>query len=412
MVLIGTPAGKLQRIRKWGRDAFAALLRAIFTVIAFVGWLAGDRRRDLASLRIEKILLIRVDLLGDLVLTMPAVAAVRRRYPKAHITMLVLPYTAPALELFPYVDEVLSFDINKLRPSGDMLNPAHYQELWRLLRKLRQEKFDLCVSFHGLYAGLFSFLSGSLARAGYRGEGCPFLYNVPLPGKRYSIPQHEVHYDMALARAAGAEDTQAAPDAAIPQYASENVATLLAKEGISPHDLLIAFHPGSANGSAKRWPAPGWAALADRLFNDLGARIVLTGVNSELPLAKDIVGMTKNRPAVLTGKTSIVEAAALLARCRVLVSGDSAPLHMASAIGTPVVALHGPTDPDISGPFGGRSVVIWKKTECSPCYDLSDTAECRNKTLLCMRAITPEEVYTAVESLLQTPARMTPGATA
>jgi len=109
MVLIGTPAGKLQRLRKWGRDAFAALLRAIFTVIAFVGWLAGDRNRDPASLQVEKILLIRVDLLGDLVLTMPAVAAVRRRYPKAHITMLVLPYTAPAM------DETEAREVRSLR---------------------------------------------------------------------------------------------------------------------------------------------------------------------------------------------------------------------------------------------------------------------------------------------------------
>ncbi|MDP2662190.1 MAG: lipopolysaccharide heptosyltransferase II [Dehalococcoidia bacterium] len=411
MAPVGAPVSRFKHFRKWGRDLFATVIRAVFTSAGFLAWLTrwrGTGSDRLVTKKIDKILLIRLDLLGDIFLTLPAVAAIRRRYPDAQMNMLALPYTAPALKLFPYVDQVLTFDINRLRPSGDMLNPTHYRDLWRLIRKLRKERYDLCVSFYGLYAGLLSFLSGSRVRIGYLGEGCPFLFTTPLPGKRYSIRQHEALYNLALARAAGAsEPAELKPS--IPAETLERVSVLLEEAGVSTDDLLIAFHPGSANGAAKRWPGWGWARLAESLTERLGARIVLTGVASELPLAQDITRQTSTRLAITTGRTSILEAAALLTCCKVLVTGDSAPAHMASALGVPVVALYGPTDPAISGPYGGRSIVLRKKTGCSPCYDLSNTAECRKTALLCMEAITPEEVFEAVKEILRTPAPAAPG---
>lgn len=410
MASVGTRRN-LRRFKKRGRAWGTALLRAVFTALAFLAWLRGDRRQDPATGEIKKILLIRLDLLGDVILTMPAVAALRWRYPKAHMAMLVLPYTAPALDLFPYVDQVLTFDINKLRPSGDMLNPVHYRDLWRLLRKLRRERCDLSISFYGLYAGLLAFLSGARLRIGYRGEGCPFLYNLPVPGRRYLVRQHEVEYNLDLARAAGARGPWDPLRAAIPVGAQERVEALLDQEGIGPGDVVVALHPGAANDPAKRWPAPGWARLADRLVRGMGARVALTGVASELPLVGEVVGQMSTRPVILAGKTSFAEMASLLARCRALVAGDSAPLHLAWALGVPVVALHGPTDPAISGPYGGRAVVLRKEALCPPCYDLSDTAECSRGDLLCMKALTSEEVYAAVERVLQAPAPAVPGTT-
>ncbi len=411
MALVGAPVLKFRRFKKYGRDLFAISVCTVFTAAGFLAWLTRWMSRDSASpvmRSIDKILLIRLDLLGDVILTLPAVAAIRRRYPEAKISMLVLPYTAPALKLFPYVDQILTFDINRLRPSGDMLNPNHYRDLWRLIKKLRNERFDLCVSFYGLYAGVFSFLSGSRVRVGYRGEACPFLFTNALPGKRYSIRQHEALYNLTLARAAGVVEPVELK-ATIPADAVESVSVMLEEAGVSSKDLLIAFHPGSANGSAKRWPERGWARLAENLSEGLGARIVLTGVASELPLAQDIARRTTTRLSIVTGKTNILEAAALLIRCKVLVTGDSAPAHLASALGVPVVGLYGPTDPAISGPYGGRSIVLTKQTSCSPCYDLSDSAECRKATLQCMEAITPEEAYEAVKEMLRTPAPVATG---
>ncbi len=399
--------------RRWG----TAFVRGIFTIVAFLSWVTGGfyRREDPGVFQgretqagapknaqdVKKILLIRMDLLGDVILTMPAVAALRKGYPLAHITMLVLPYTAPALDLFPYVDRVVTFDINKLRPSGDMLNLSHYRDLWRLLHRLRQERYDLAVSFYGLYAGILALISGARLRIGYRGEGCPFLFNLPVPGRRYEVPQHEVEYDLALARAAGACETLVALTPAIPEEVKDRALALLSHEGVGPQDLLVAIHPGSTNGTAKRWTIQGWAALADRVATELGAGVIFNGVASEMPLVREITGRMKTTPVVMAGKTSIPELAYLLTRCRVLVTGDSAPLHLAWSLGVPVVGLYGPTDPVVSGPYGGRSVVLRKEISCSPCYDLLDTAECRRESVACMEAITEEEVFTAVKRALQ-----------
>lgn len=346
-------------------------------------------------------MLIRMDLLGDVILTMPAVAAVRRRYPKAHITMLAVPYTAPVLGLFPYADRVLSFDLNKLRPSGDMLNLAHYRDLWSLVRLLRQERYDLAISFYGLYAGILAFLSGARLRVGYRGEGCPFLFNLPILGRRYAKQQHEVEYNLALARAAGALERAEPLQTQVPEAVRESADRLLEREGIAPRDLLVAIHPGSTNGAAKRWPTHSWAGLADRLGTELGARVVISGVASEVPLVREVTQRMGTRPVVLAGKTSIQELAYILTRCRLLVAGDSAPLHLAWAMGVPVVALFGPTDPAISGPCSGRAAVLRKETSCSPCYDLQDTPECRRRNLECMEAITVDEVFAAVRLHLE-----------
>lgn len=427
----------LRRLKRRGRHWGTSLIRSIFTAVAFLAWLRGgpgvfqrtgrrvgrDRRNDLGGEAaseqvlgdVKKVLLIRLDLLGDVILTMPAVAALRERYPEARITMLVLPYTAPVLELFPYVDRVLTFDLNKMRPSGDMLNFSHYRDLWRLVRRLRRERYDLAVSFYGLHAGILSFVSGARLRIGYGGEGCPLLFNVPVPGRRYETAQHEAEYNLTLARAAGAFTSPPTPSPLaerglggevtlipkIPDGVGDKVSALLDLEGIGPQDLLVAIHPGSTNGEAKRWTTQGWAGLADRLATGLGARVIINGVASELSLVQQITGQMKTRPVVMAGKTSVLELAGLLARCRVLVSGDSAPLHLASALGVPVVGLYGPTDPAIVGPFGRGAILLRKGLPCSPCYSLQDVAECRRESVACMEAITQEEVFGAVERALR-----------
>jgi lipopolysaccharide heptosyltransferase II len=371
----------------------------VFSAAGLVGWLLGDRAKTLRPSEVRRMLLIRLDLLGDVVLTMPAVRALRQRYPQAHIAMLVLPYTAPLVALLPYVDEVLAFDINKLRPSGEMLNPIHYRELWRLVRKLRRDRYDLCISFYGFYASLFSFISGARYRLGYSGESCPFVQNVSLPGGRYRERKHELEYNLTLAEAAGAVRDHGPLEFELPQEAMERVGRLLGQEGAATGTPLIALHPGASNGLAKRWPIQSWAALADRLVSEMGVRVVLTGSGAELSLANEVAGLMAAKPIIAAGQTTVPELVALLARCQAVVCGDSAPLHIAASLGIPSVALHGPTDPVISGPFGPSSIAL-RKEGCPPCYDLSDTAECSKNEATCIQNITVEEVYTALEKVL------------
>jgi len=386
-------------VKRQLKNLALAVLYVIFTVVGLIGWLRTEKRKDFAACEVKKILIIRLDLLGDVVLSSPAIRALRDAYPNAHIAMLVLPYTAQIVRLFPEVDEVYTFDINQLRPSGDMLNLAHYGELYHLLRRLRRERFDLCVSLYGLWASLFSYGSGAHFRVGYRGESYPFMHNIAIGGRRYCERKHEVEWNLVLAKAGGAKRTDLTFKLVIPRDVEEKVLTMLKQEGVNDGDLLIGMHCGASNGSAKRWMTNGWAVLADTLIREKGAKVVFTGSANELPLVGEVVEQMQETPIVMAGRTDLLELAALVRRCRLFVSGDSGPLHIAVALGIPTVAVHGPTDPAISGPYDPNAAVVRKPLPCSPCYDSYDVAECPKDNPVCMKMISAGEVYAAVERM-------------
>ena len=175
------------------------------------------------------------------------------------------------------------------------------------------------------------------------------------------------------------------------------------EHGVDDGTLLIGIHAGSINGSAKRWPAAHWAEVADRLHADYGARVVLTGSQSELPIAEAVTRAMRSRPIVLTGQTSIDELAAVLARCDLVLSGDSGPLHMAVALNRPTISVYGPTDPAISGPYprpGQTAIVLRTGIGCSPCYNALSTAECPYGNTDCMHHLTVDRMYQAVRRVL------------
>jgi lipopolysaccharide heptosyltransferase II len=156
---------------------------------------------------------------------------------------------------------------------------------------------------------------------------------------------------------------------------------------------LIALHAGARNGQAKRWPARHWATLARLLSDELGAVVALTGAPGEAPLAGDVERMAGRPLLNLCGQTSLPELKALLAACDLVISGDSGPMHIACALGRPVIALHGPTDPAISGPTTPDAIVLRLGLWCSPCYDASATAECRFGNPVCMKDLAPGMVF-------------------
>lgn len=355
----------------------------------------------------KRILVIRTDLMGDVILSLPAVHALRRAYPAAQIDMLVLPPNVGVLKHDPAIARIITYDPNIWRRPNAFLTPASYRAFLGLIRDLRAARYDLCLSLAGDWASVFAFLSGARRRVGYRGEAYPFFMTDPVPGRRYRIRQHEVDYICGLARAAGAviEGEQRVPRLTVSDQARAEVQALLEANGVRKGDLLIAAHAGAANGVAKRWPIPYWAALADRLMTELGAKVILTGAASDAEITGAVAARVRQTPLDFAGKTTIPQLAALLERCDLVISGDSGPLHMAGAVGTPVLAIHGPTDPALSGPVGEDATVLRLGIWCSPCYDASYWAVCRFFNPVCMKAVTPDQVLAAARARLGQSAR-------
>jgi lipopolysaccharide heptosyltransferase II len=392
-----------------------ALQRVIYISLGAVGLLSrlGQVGRAMprlspATFAPTRILVIRTDLMGDVILSLPAVHALQRAYPAAHIDMLVLPANVGVIKADPAVSRIVTYDPNIWRRPNAFLSPASYRAFLGLLGGLRAARYDLCLSLAGDWASVFAFLSRARRRVGYGGEAYPFFMTDPVPGRRYRLHQHEVEYIVGLAKAAGGivEDDQRAPSLAVSEQARAEVKALLEANGVAGGDLLIAAHAGATNGVAKRWPIPHWAELADQLIAELGAKVVLTGAASDAEITGAVAARMRQAPLDFAGKTTIPQLAALLERCNLVISGDSGPLHMAGAVGTPVIAMHGPTDPELSGPVGKDATVLRLGIWCSPCYDASFWAVCRFYNPVCMKAITPARVLAAARDCLERPALM------
>jgi lipopolysaccharide heptosyltransferase II len=374
---------------------------AAFTLVGLVRWLRPQGEPDRNVL--QKILLVRVDLLGDVIYAMAAADALRDRYPTAHIAMLTLPHTAALARLNPSLDEVVALDTNRIRSLRGTLDPSTWLDYMRILRRLRSRQFDLCISLYGRMGSLCAFLSGAKRSIGYAAEAYPLLLSDPVSGGRHQERLHEVEYVRRLARYAGAERPPDRIALTIPEDALERARRLLNGHGISDDERLVVIHPGAVNGSAKRWPEEHWARLAETLSQRESIKIVLIGAEIDRVVAERVLGATRADISSLVGSTDLPVLAAVLARANLVVSGDSGPLHLAVALGRPLVAIYGPTDPRIYGPHRPATTTIIHRADlpCSPCYSLATTAECPLADPICMRLVSVGEVVKSALEVLR-----------
>jgi lipopolysaccharide heptosyltransferase I len=334
---------------------------------------------------IRRLLLIKPSSLGDIVHAMPTLALLRRCFPQAEVTWLVKRQWAPLVERINGVDRLCAV-------AGGLSG-------WlAVVPALRAARFDLVVDLQGLFrSGAMAWLSGCPRRIGFANarEGSPFFYTerVPVP----AVNMHAVDRYLLVASALGA------PSIERPQFEfrrrpedEEMAGALLAGAGIDPASQWIAVNV-SARWPTKRWPAGHFAALADRLQQAGLGSVVLLGGASERPDSDAVRHRMQTKPVDLTGQTPVGLLPALLRRAAVLVTNDSGPMHIAAAVGTPVVALFGPTDPRRTGPYGSGHRVLSHAVACRPCF----SRECRHSIALeCLRAVTPDQVEEAVRRQL------------
>ncbi len=409
------PPDTKTKLRKFGirtsKGVLGACISAFMTAVGFLLWL-GRRGKHLPPLTPQtfhprRILVIRLDLIGDLVLSLTVVRALKRAYPEAEIDLLAVPASGAIARPDPDLHEVICYDPNIWRRPQALLRGQNWREAYKLLKRLRARRYDLAVSVFGPWAGTLAVLSGAPRRVGFGRESYFGFMTDNVPGRHWKPgdSKHEVDYCLELARKAGAIVT---PEDRVPRLyvepqARQAVGRLLSKAGVqeSENRPLIACHVSSNNGQSKRWPLPYWATLLDRLIREQHARVILTGASVDLPLIEEVTKRMHEQPINLAGKTSLPQLAALLQRADLMISGDSGPMHIAAAVGTPLIAIHGPTDPEQSGPVSPKATILRSPIWCSPCYRAKDTADCRFYTTQCMKNITPTQVFEVAREKLQ-----------
>ena len=383
----------------------------IYLMMSFMGGLFWLERRGkkyppltTQNKHPRHILVIRLDLIGDLVLSMTTVRALKHSYPDTAIDLLALPASAKVVMGDPDLNEIITYDPNIWRRPKALIQIKNWRNTYNLLSHLRARDYDIAVSVFGRWAGILAVLSGAKRRVGFGRESYPGLMTDNVRGYhwRSGDHKHEVDYCLKLARAAGAITSTAdrTPHLYVDPLAHQQLEQLLEREGIVPEKPIIVCHISSNNGQSKRWPIPYWAILIDKLIRGQNAQVILTGAPDDKPLIECVTRQMQEQAIDLIGKTNLPQLVALLKRANLVISGDSGPMHIAAAVGTPLIAIHGPTDPALSGPVSPTATVLRSDIWCSPCYNAKDSADCRFFTTQCMKNILPSQVFKVAQEKL------------
>src|SRR3989338_5632443 len=334
------------------------------------------------------ILVIKISAMGDVVLVTASLKALRGKYPRAKIYCLVGKESRKVLQNCPYLDGLIIDDTRPKRKG--------WSRAIRLSHRLRKYRFDKIVDFqNSRKSHLLAFLSFPRESYGYDNGKWSKLLTNPLRGYRNDIPA--VDHQFQLLQAMGITPPR---ELSLELWPSDKdrkyVQELFDAEWLGNVTRIVGINiAASQKWQTKNWPVEHIARLCDLLAGK-SIRVVITGMAKDKPLVEQLLARTKSKPAVFAGRTDVLQLAALIERCKVYITPDSAPLHIAAAMRTPLVAFFGPTDSRRHQPPAKNMIILEKKPACAPCY----SPRCLIMTHACLRDITPDEVAGKIESLM------------
>ncbi len=355
------------------RSLYYAGLDAVGYAVFFLCGLS-PRKRDIAKDAISRILVIRVDRIGDLILSTPAIRAVRETFPGAQIHLLVAPYTKDLVVHNPHIDRLLV-------PGQDTI-PKDY---------------DLAIALHpGYRQNALAFKSGARYRAGYTGWGGGFFLTHKIKDDRATRVRHEVDSALEVVGLAGCTTAQKELDVSVTPEGERFAQGFFAAAGLSEQDLVIVVHPG-ARQEYIRWKKEGFAKAADLLVRELKAKIILSGSAGEKGLIEDVAAKMQARPVLAVG-LELTQLVSVIKRSSLYLGNCTGPMHIAVALKVPIVAVFGPVHPLDShhawGPRGRNARIVSKDPGCPRCHP----SECRH--FRCMELIRAEDVLEAAKQLM------------
>lgn len=339
-------------------------------------------------INIQSILVIKLGAIGDVILITASLKALRNKFPQARIICLVGKQSRKILQNCPYLDGLIVFD-HKRKDLG----------LFRILKfakKLRVFKFDKVIDFqNNRKSHLMAFLTLAKERYGYRNKKLGFLLNRGIrdTGKKVSPVAHQFE----ILKEFDIKDKGVVLELWPSQQDKDCAKELLESEWLKNVKNIVGINlAASERWQTKNWPIEHWAEVCDRL-SEKNIRVIITGIEKDMPAYQQLRGLVKSKPANFIGRTDVMQLAALIKYCKVFLTPDSAPMHVAAAMHVPFIAFFGPTDSERHLPPAKRFVVMEKKLECAPCYN----TRCNILTHACMKDITVNEVMVKIEELLK-----------
>lgn len=347
----------------------------------------------------QKILVLRLSAVGDVLRTLPAVKALKERFPYSSIAWITEEPAEALLKSQPEIDRVILFP--RRRWAKGIRSPktlwGTVVEMVRFVKRLRREGYGVCLDFHGsLKSGLLALLSGSPRRVGYDRRSVKegnFLFS----NEKVALPQEKIsryERNALLLKGMGIEGGRVEPSLHIPREDKQYIEEFFRESLNGTKRPWITIHPGTSSKTLyKRWMADRYAQLADRLTEELGATVLFTWGPGEKEWVQGIQGQMRRSSVLAVETFSLTQLAEIFRRCDLYIGGDTGPTHVASFVRTPVVVIYGPTDPVINEPYGVHRKVR-RAVGCNPCRKRS----C--KELRCLKAVKVEDVFRAAREML------------
>jgi len=336
----------------------------------------------------KRILIFNVNWIGDVLFSTAVIRNIRRNFPESFIACVIPSRCYPVLKGNPHIDEVIIFDERDRHRSI-------FKKL-SFVRMLKSKRFDQAILLHGcLTRALICYLAGIPERIGYDTKKRAFLLTKKIPAPARDA-LHRIDYYLNIIEKAGIRAEDRYLEFFYKQDDQSFVEGFLKNYGVKNEDYLVGINPGG-NWLQKRWLPEYWAQLSDKLISDLKVKVIITGGTKDLELADSIRRQMHQKPIIAASKLNLKQSGALFNRLDLFITSDTGPLHIANAVGAKkIVALFGPTDPNITGPFPLTNVTIVRKSiSCKiPCY----VVDCKDNR--CMKLITPGEVFDNVKKLI------------
>ncbi|MDQ6787637.1 MAG: lipopolysaccharide heptosyltransferase II [Acidobacteriota bacterium] len=328
---------------------------------------------------------------GDAVMTVPALRELRRIFPESKITLHTRSWAEGIFEDADFLDEILTFEPDESRFKTVLAQSKIY----------REKNYDLAIIFPNSFESALTAKLGNIEkRFGYAKDARSFLLTDAIKIPDWKTEKHEVFYYLNLIAeieneffgtktVSGGEPRF---DLTVSDERQMRARRILEENGVDLSCKIVAFCAGSTNSRAKRWHAESYAALNDKIQTEAGANVILIGAKNELDVSNEVWKKSKLKPVILTGKTDLAEATAILSVCDLLVSNDTGPAHIAAALGTKTFVLFGPTNPLTTKPW--NSEIIRNNVECSPCMLRDCPIDHR-----CLAWISADEVFAKIVSM-------------
>jgi lipopolysaccharide heptosyltransferase I len=351
----------------------------------------------------KRILIIRLSAIGDVLRVLPAFQVLKKNYPGCHIGWVVEQAARDILQAQPGIDEVFVFPKESIRRKLKSITgiPSAIAEFFSFMGKIRRERFDLAIDFHGLFkSGVISFFSGAPERAGFAAGSCKelnFLFN----NRRFALEyQHisRVERNLWLLRSLGLDTAHEPPFIHVPEEDQEAVQRFFRQQHIDRRRPIVAIHPGTSPTTPyKRWEPHRYAVVADKAIEESAAQVIFTWAGREIEMVNQITSLMKYKAIIAPQLENLCQLAEVFRSSDVYLGGDTGPMHLAAFVGIPVVAIFGPTDHVVNEPYAVTPhIIIRDEIKCSPCRRYT----CSRRD--CMRDISEENVIRAVRIMLET----------